>query len=68
MQGWENTTFAVVYLLAAVGCGLVAAKRWTVVRWVFTVVSAFWLLFASLNYYTYLGLLTCTVEQVCLPW
>lgn len=56
-KGWENTTFGLVYLASAIGCFLVAARRRMVAAWTFLAVGTFFLLFASLNYYTHIGLL-----------
>lgn len=57
VQGWENTTFALVYLVAAVACFLTAARRFREAAGAFMVVGVFFLAFASLNYYTHIGLL-----------
>ncbi|GAA1231455.1 DUF981 family protein [Pseudonocardia alaniniphila] len=60
-QGWENSTFGVVYFLAAAGC-LAAPQIHTmtarfVMRWSWTVSGAFFLLFSVLNYRTHIGML-----------
>lgn len=57
VKGWENTTFGLVYLVASVGCFLVVARQRVIAAWAFFVVGAFFLVFASLNYYTHIGLL-----------
>jgi hypothetical protein len=56
-KGWENTTFGLVYLTAAVACFLASARQWILSAWMFLVVGGFFLVFASLNYYTHIGLL-----------
>lgn len=57
IKGWENTTFGLVYLTAAVACFLTAARRYVAAAWAFTVVGVFFLAFSSLNYYTHIGML-----------
>lgn len=60
-QGWENTTFGVVYLVAAIGCLLtpLISRPWarTTVRYSWLVAGVFFLAFSALNYYTHIGLL-----------
>lgn len=60
-QGWENTTFGLVYLFGAIGCLL---APWVENYWVYKVVrfswigtAIFFLAFSVLNYYTHIGLL-----------
>lgn len=62
VTGWEQTTFGVVYAVAALGCLL---AQWARHRVVFVIVwgswvlaGVFFLLFSVLNYRTHLGLLT----------
>jgi len=72
-HGWENTTFGIIYLIAALSC---LALPFTVtdgtliklVRYGWNTVGVFFLVFSCLNYYTHMGLLTCTTKGVCLPW
>jgi hypothetical protein len=60
-QGWENTAFGLIYLLAAIGClfAPLVERFWayTIVRysWIFT--GIFFLAFSALNYYTHIGML-----------
>jgi uncharacterized membrane protein len=56
-KGWENTTFGLVYLTAAVACFLTAAHRLRMAARAFALVGVFFLVFASLNYYTHIGML-----------
>lgn len=60
-QGWENTTFGAVYMLAALGC---LAAPWfrkrmgrKVMFWGWMLAGIFFLLFSVLNYRTHIGLL-----------
>jgi hypothetical protein len=61
-QGWENTTFALVYLLGAVGCLMLpkVENYWVykVVRFSWIGTGVFFLAFSVLNYYTHIGMLT----------
>jgi Protein of unknown function (DUF981) len=62
IHGWENTTFGIIYLLAAIGCLLTPlvenfwAYKLVRISWITT--GVFFLLFSALNYYTHIGLLT----------
>lgn len=72
-QGWENTTFGVVYALAALAClalavwrpgdlgrlwsGLIQAIVYQVAYWSLLSSGVFFLLFSVLNYRTHIGLL-----------
>lgn len=71
-RGWENTTFGVVYLLAAIGC-LVAPKLELanvrlVMRWSWLISGAFFLLFSILNFRTHIGLLINTLKGTSFMW
>lgn len=57
LKGWENITFALMYLAGAFGCALVPFRKFRLAGSTFAVVGFWWLLFASLNYYTHIGLL-----------
>jgi len=61
VKGWENTTFGLVYLVAAAGCLLTPwiTKHWarTAVRYSWLVAGIFFLAFSALNYYTHIGML-----------
>jgi hypothetical protein len=59
--GWENTTFGIVYSVAALGC---LATPWAnttwgqrIVYWSWMVSGVFFLVFSILNYRTHIGLL-----------
>lgn len=71
-QGWENTTFGLVYLLGAIGCLLVSKVEnywiYKLVRFSWIGTGIFFLLFCTLNYYTHIGMLVCAGKGVCYPW
>lgn len=62
LKGWENTFFAILYGLAALGA---LVSRWVLFsRWAFLTQRVAWLtagvgflVFSALNYYTHVGLL-----------
>lgn len=74
-KGWENATFGIVYLLAALACMLMpfGGKRstplsnvlWLSMVWMFRISGTFFLLFSALNYYTHIGMLRCAGAGVC---
>lgn len=61
--GWENTTFGLAYLLAAIGCIATWFYRPTgnvafnIIRFTWAVSGLFFLLFSILNFRTHIGLL-----------
>jgi uncharacterized membrane protein len=72
VTGWENTTFALVYLLSALGCLATLGIRHRAARlvtvWGWRLAGVFFLGFSVLNYYTHIGLLTCSGTGRCLPF
>lgn len=62
ITGWEQTTFGVVYAVAALGCLLAPWARrrsvYGIVYLAWNLAGIFFLLFSVLNYRTHLGLLT----------
>jgi hypothetical protein len=68
-KGWENTTFGLVYLAAAIGTMAVwfSDKPWGAmlasVMW--KISGGFFLLFSLLNYYTHIGMLVCANGGEC---
>ncbi|MEU7766409.1 DUF981 family protein [Nocardia sp. NPDC049190] len=73
-QGWENTTFAIVYLIAAVGCLAMPLYRsdriWAfhVIRWAWIISGLFFLLFSVLNYRTHIGMLINNLHHTSYKW
>jgi len=72
LTGWENTTFGIVYLVAALGC--LAAPRFEsayarlAMSWSWALAGAFFLLFSVLNFRTHIGLLMNTGTGTTYQW
>jgi hypothetical protein len=72
LQGWENTTFGVVYLLGAIGCLTAPFVEnyffYKVVRYAWISTGIFFLAFSVLNYYTHIGMLTNLTTGTDYKW
>ncbi|MEV0732257.1 DUF981 family protein [Polymorphospora sp. NPDC050346] len=69
----ENTFFAVMYGLAAVGAllfpkAITSDRAWRVLYWAWTGSGIFFLLFAGMNFYTHTGMLVNILEGTSYRW